>query len=465
MDDGKDLAADDVVVLDDDGEIFQKTTRSGNRRPIDSKRDFENQKKTIAEEIQRETREANMKREAILRLIGLMKTLDPIYEESKEKAEIVRKKLLPKKKAIKEDVHLRQMYMAIGMEGNTFFEAGSKVELNNQAEALRALKNKNLNFSRDIAHRSQAYATFTARHRDSIRKTVIADKELFKKTRIGKNDKLQQDFSKMNQGILKDKLNTSDYATKKNAQFDYLDQSIKLDDNVLDIIEDDAPEKFDQMVRDLWDKKNAPPPVQVLASPAPAAPAPIKKPPSVREDSIVIADNIDASKDDLLSMDFDSDKEQPPKPKTPIPEPKEEPKTPPKEVPPPPPPKEENPPPPPVKEDIPPPPPILQPTIPPPPPILQPTIPPPPPLATTPLPPPPILPPPPKEEKPEPPVEIPPPPAPPKEEPAPPKVEPAPPKEEPKAPPPPSKVSLEDLFHSPDAFAFQENLTKFKKGE
>ena len=302
------MEVDDIIVVDDDGEVFQKTKREDpNENAMTSKTEFARQKKIMIEEIQRENREANMKREAIIRLVGLMKTLDPLYQESKEKADIIRKELNVKKKAIKGDNNMRRMFAAIGLEGNEFFEQGSKVCTNSHTESVRQMKIKNLPIARDIIHRCQGYATITGRHRDQFRKTEQGDKELFKKTRIGKNDKLQQDFNNMNKGIDKDKLNTSDYGVKKNTQYDFLDQSIKMDDRVLKIDDSDAEEKFDQMVKDLWDKKTAPPPAPVYVQVA--KPFDEKKP----DDSFEIADVIEADRDELLSLDFESKEEEKPK--------------------------------------------------------------------------------------------------------------------------------------------------------
>ena len=553
-DDGKDMEVDDIIVVDDDGEVFQKTKREDpNENVMTSKTEFARQKKIMIEEIQRENREANMKREAIIRLVGLMKTLDPLYQESKEKADIIRKQLNVKKKAIKGDDNMRRMFAAIGLEGNEFFEQGSKVCTNSHTESVRQMKIKNLPIARDIIHRCQGYATITGRHRDQFRKTEQGDKELFKKTRIGKNDKLQQDFNNMNKGIDKDKLNTSDYGVKKNTQYDFLDQSIKMDDRVLKIDDYDAEEKFDQMVKDLWDKKTAPPPAPVyvpVAKPVEensvAKPVEEKKP----DDSFEIADVIEADGDELLSLDFESKDDEKPKetekatttsPKPKIEEPpneaepiEEEPKSfymltpdPPMAegvAPPPPPPlaivtpppkprtqeppkeaepvKEEptefyrlTPDPPaeeglaePVKEEptgfymLTPDPPMAEGVAPPPPPPLA-TVapPPPPPLATVAPPPPPPPPPLPKKEKPSQ-QETPPASEPRKEEtpatipeqlkektpaPAPEplkKAAPAPPPQPPKLDDP-KKTTLEDLFEAPDAFKYQEQLEKFKKGK
>ena len=487
------MEVDDIIVVDDDGEVFQKTKREDpNENAMTSKTEFARQKKIMIEEIQRENREANMKREAIIRLVGLMKTLDPLYQESKEKADIIRKELNVKKKAIKGDNNMRRMFAAIGLEGNEFFEQGSKVCTNSHTESVRQMKIKNLPIARDIIHRCQGYATITGRHRDQFRKTEQGDKELFKKTRIGKNDKLQQDFNNMNKGIDKDKLNTSDYGVKKNTQYDFLDQSIKMDDRVLKIDDSDAEEKFDQMVKDLWDKKTAPPPAPVYVQVA--KPFDEKKP----DDSFEIADVIEADRDELLSLDFESKEEEKPKETENVPTAPLKPKIeePPKEAEPV---KEEptgfymlTPDPPmaegdaePVKEEptgfymfTPDPPAEESVAAPPPPPLATVTPPPPPPLATVAPPPPPPLP---KNEKPskqetppasesrkeETPATIPEPikdktPAPAQE----------PPKKEAPAPPPqppklddPQKTTLEDLFEAPDAFKYQEQLEKFKKGK
>lgn len=73
------------------------------------------------------SRETNMKREVVLKLMGLLKAIDPLFLETKEKLEIGRKKLMGLKKAIKDDELLRQMFIEVGFEGSTFMDLGSKI--------------------------------------------------------------------------------------------------------------------------------------------------------------------------------------------------------------------------------------------------------------------------------------------------------------------------------------------------
>lgn len=515
-DDGKEMKDDEVIVLDDHGDIVQKTKfRDSNDAAVKDSDEFNRQRYAMVEEIQRLTRESNIKRDVILKLIGLLKTLDPLFEAGNEKIDVIRKKLKEPKKNVKDEDDTRLMFMEIGLEGNTFFDQGSKVTKDTHNRAVKDLRLKNLNFARDVTQRSQGYSTAMSRYRDDISKRINMDKELFQRQRMGKNDKLQQDFNKMNRGVNNEKLNQSDYGIKKNDQQDYMEDSIYLEDEVLRVITDEPEEKFDDMVDKLRKKKQAAqqqqqsqpqqpkiviPPKRQLPPPKKAATPPQEKkeevkPPHEEEEPIIIDDVEEPNKNDLLPMDeFDDHKPSPKKKEdsydmgdgaaTPLPPPKQA--TPHDTstdgAPPPAPPADETPkqvippadessipPPPPIlggdrapPSSIPPPPPILSGNIPPPPPILSGNIPPPPPLlpgtanpASIP-PPPPLLPgiggsPPPP----------PPPPAPPKEEPK--KEEPK--KEEKPPAPDPSKTTLEDLLNSTTPYDYQDKLGKFSKGE
>ena len=57
----------------------------------------------MVDEIQRLNREANVKREVVIRLLGLLKTLDPLFLEGREKCEVMRKKLQGPKKNVKDE--------------------------------------------------------------------------------------------------------------------------------------------------------------------------------------------------------------------------------------------------------------------------------------------------------------------------------------------------------------------------
>lgn len=398
LDDGKDIKADEVIVLDDHGEVLQKTRLSDHNGNIEKDAElFEQQRRAMVDEIQRIQRESNIKRDAILKLVGLLKSLDPLFADSKDKVEVMRKKLQGPKKNVKEDDDLRQMFVEIGMEGNQFFDQGTKVVRDSHPKMMKELRVKNLDFARDTDHRSQGYTTTMNRYRDDLMKKILANREAFRKTRVGKNDKLQNDFNSMNRGIDNDKLNQSDYALKKNELPEYMDQSIHLEDEILKTIDKDPEEEFERMVRDLQRKRKepAPPaPPKENRPPPKKADQPPPPPPPPKDDSFVIAEDEPAAVNDneILSMDFDDEpapakKEPqianpppPPKPPTPkAPTPKAA--TPPKPASPKPEPaqkKEEPVPAPPPPAPIPPAPPA---NIPPPPPLLSNTAPPPPPPA------------------------------------------------------------------------------------
>ena len=510
-----------MLLVDDDFNIIQKT-KVDDKDPDRSERELRKQKEVLVEEIQRLSRESNMKREVILKLVGLLKAIDPLFLETKEKLDIARKKLHGLKKGVKEDDALRLMFMEVGMEGNEFFEKGSKVIKDTHRDMLGDIKNLNLEFSRDVAHRSQGYSTTMARYRDDLREKIFAEKELFKKARIGKNDKLQLDFSEMNKGINLDRLNQSDYPTKK-QEAEQRETEISLEVEVARVLEegDGAKQTYDEMVRDLKRKRDLggqdkdpagpnkgskedgkgapansgkslpqkkepepkPPQEQVQKQPTQRPPTPIPEQPD--EDDIVIADDIEEPADFIpMNLDDEDDGDNNKKPEElpkqdpqPMPPQKEEPKpAPPKEEPKPEPPKEQ-PKPEPPKEDPKPEPPKEQPK--PEPPKEQPK------------------PEPPKEQpKPEPPKAEPKqeaPPEPPKEAP---KPVPEPPKEAPKTIPPPPKddedeeakkrknkdkkpqepakeeppqpegeklVTLEDLLNASTSYEFQGKFGKYNQ--
>lgn len=471
-DDGKEIQKDEVILLDDKGNILQKS-KVGDKMKGNEATDeeFESQRTAMVKEIQQLTRETNIKREVIIKLVGLLKTLDPLFAQGKEQIEIMRNKLKEPRKLIKDENEMRELFMEIGFEGSQFFDQGTKALKDTYPAAIKLLRGKDLPFARDVEDRAQGYSIVMSKHRDGIAKTVASDREMFRKQRIGKKDKLQQDFNHMNRGVENDKLNTSDYGTKKIGQPDYMDQSMRFEDEVLKIIDIDPEERFDEMLEALKykkknpaqpeEKKPAPLPIKKpVPAPEPKAPEPVKQPdPTPADGDSDDADIVDYfdepandNKDDLLPIDFDDEepKSAPksPRPPTPPQEPAPEPEKP---VPPPPP------------ANIPPPPS----NIPPPPPI---NLPPPPPSS---IPPPPSLPPgavdapkaPPESIPPPPPLNLPPPPPPASTPPPPPQnlLPPPPPPPKKDVPPPPPPTTLEDLLASQSPIEFQDNLKKFEK--
>jgi hypothetical protein len=226
-----------------------------------------------------------------------------------------------------------------------------------------------------------------ARYRDDLREKIFAEKELFKKARIGKNDKLQLDFSEMNKGINLDRLNQSDYPTKK-QEAEQRETEISLEVEVARVLEegDGAKQTYDEMVRDLKRKRDLggqdkdpagpnkgskedgkgaptnsgktlpqkkepepkPPQEQVQKQHTQRPPTPIPEQPD--EDDIVIADDIEEPADFIpMNLDDEDDGDNNKKPEElpkqvpqPMPPQKEEPKpAPPKEEPKPEPPKEQ----------------------------------------------------------------------------------------------------------------------------
>lgn len=91
-----------MIILDDNNEILQKTNRRDVNDYVSRNEDeFETQKAAVVDEIQRLNREANIKRDVIIKLMGLLKILDPLFSEGKDKCEAMRKKLQPPKKLVK----------------------------------------------------------------------------------------------------------------------------------------------------------------------------------------------------------------------------------------------------------------------------------------------------------------------------------------------------------------------------
>ena len=189
-DDGSLIDRDDVIIVDDDLNIVART-KIGNPSSFNrDENDLQQQKTALVDEIQRMSRETNMKREVVLKLMGLLRAIDPLFLETKEKLEIGRKKLMGLKKAIKDDELLRQMFIEMGFEGSTFMDLGSKIVKDTQKDLANNLKTRNLDFARDVQHRSQGYGTIVSRYRDELREKIFAERDLFKKARMGKNDKL-----------------------------------------------------------------------------------------------------------------------------------------------------------------------------------------------------------------------------------------------------------------------------------
>ena len=333
LDDGMPIEDDDVIVVDEGMSILQKTKVDDTSRQDRNGMELLQQKAALIEEVQRLNRESNMKREVVLRLVGLLRAMDPLFLETKEKAEITRKKLYGMKRGIKDDDNMRRMFMAIGLEGNEFFEIGSKIKKDTHKNIINNLKTKDLDYSRDISHRSLGYGTKMARYRDSLRPKIFGEKELFKKTRIGKNDKLQQDFNNMNDGIDQDKLNPSRYPTRR-LEGENRENDVQLDNEISEIYGDGegANEKFDQLLNKLgkenlnlnledikakkanprlWDR-----PFEYLPESEITAEPENSKQPEIMEqskipiadDEIEIIDDIDPNQSaELLNMDSDND--------------------------------------------------------------------------------------------------------------------------------------------------------------
>jgi hypothetical protein len=248
-DDGRDIHSDDVIVVDDDLNVIQKTRINDTAKP-GHRLDLQQQKSALVDEIQQLTRESNTKRDVVLKLTGLLKAMDPVFLEAREKIEIARRKLLTLKRGVSDDEAKRMIFMEIGLEGLNFIDDGTKVKKDTHNSLLNTLKTENLLFSRDVSHRCQGYATEMARYRDMLREKIFADKELFRQVHVGKKVKHEQEFDAMNKGIDPDKLNQSDYITRKQDQ-ELPDYEIDLDEEVDQVLEpaDGAKEAWEEMLR------------------------------------------------------------------------------------------------------------------------------------------------------------------------------------------------------------------------
>lgn len=326
IDDGRQIEDDDVIMLDDDGDILQKTKMTAEEKLLYKDDElYEQERKALVEEIQRNNREANIKRELILKTLGLLKTLDPLFVEGRDRVDKMRKKLLVPKKLVQGENMLRQMVKEVGLEGNAFFHGGSKVLVDTHPDMIKKMRDKNAAFANEAGPRSHGYANVMSKYRDEIWDKVDKNRDLFKKTRVGKTQKMHDDFDEMNEGIEADRLNQSDYNIKRDDLDDLADRTIYFDDDVQDVIMDEPEAKFLEMLKELRDKRDQspPPPPPVVAPkppPRPQTPPKPQPPPRPPTPEPEIVEVVDHNPVDILPMDPPSPKHLTPKAMTPEPQ-------------------------------------------------------------------------------------------------------------------------------------------------
>lgn len=253
-DDGKEIYSDEVLVVDEDLSVIQKTRIGQKGMSFRGTSDLEAQKMALVDEIQDMTRDSNIKREAMLKLAGLMKTLDPLLLETKEKVEILRLKLASLKKQVTDEEALRLLFLDLGLDGSQFMDKGSKMKANNFKDTVSSLKNENLDLGRDVEHRCQGYGTETAKYRDDLRAKLFDDPMAFKKQKLNINEKLQDDFRGMNDGIDYDGLINPTLPTKKPT--DHHDHPLWLVKDIEKTVEESEGAKalFDEMCKNMKKK-------------------------------------------------------------------------------------------------------------------------------------------------------------------------------------------------------------------
>ena len=255
---------EDVVEVDSNGDVmFGRGSCSGSvQSEIFEMRKLEEhlidqrlQCDAVAREVKRLHREANEKRQALLMLTGVTRTLDPLFDDAVKALDRVGGVLEKHKKRvtmIENETFYRKMFRRIGgYHGIRFFELGSDVQQRCFDSIIKTLKKRMVKFYEDVEDRSHAYFTHTSRFRDLVKVMIHLNcqktGDMFMK--LTKKEEMAEKLYRVNQDLDYGKiLIGAKVSTQSNPR--RFRRSMKLESKceILDVLDQNIDRRFQELV-------------------------------------------------------------------------------------------------------------------------------------------------------------------------------------------------------------------------
>lgn len=221
----QELQNDDVIELDDDGNIIahDRVSRAGSSvNELTQQKDIESlraQVKALARETQRLRRQANWKRQCAFMLAGVSKALDPVFEKSRQRITDVCRPLENIRKTIKDDKTLKRLFIEVGgYQGEVLFkrgDKGSKLKLETYKNIDSQVRKDCLEFLEDIRHESRSYRTHISKYGDLVQVLADANPMIYKIKKLNKKEFAEEKVRRIQEGIDENELEFGDYLAPK----------------------------------------------------------------------------------------------------------------------------------------------------------------------------------------------------------------------------------------------------------
>ena len=246
----------DILELDSEGEILDiDNIEEDDDRVNGNIETLKNTKNAYIEEFQMIQKEINDKRQAIIQILGLTKSLDPLFVTTKEKVEKARKKIKGFRDNVKGEENQRFMFRAYRRLGQMFFDRGSRLSTDNFKKIKRKIDRIDLLKSRDVVHRSGGYNTKMSTYQIIWRVLIHHDKELFRKTIVNSKERMFETLANIQKGIKQEKIKNEDYDTTKEEIYNKKRNSIYLENEIDEIITDEVDQNFEKLKEKIIGKK------------------------------------------------------------------------------------------------------------------------------------------------------------------------------------------------------------------
>ena len=249
-----------VIEMDDEGNVItEANNESGSRRSSKAELIFKKknleilklQKDAVTREIESMHKECNNKRQIIMMLTGLTRSLDPLSATAQKKLNKYRIKLQAMRGQIVDETLKREMFRAIkGLPGGQFFDSGSLLDVDGYGQIIRSLKRNMPHHYEDVEARNMAYYTRCRKFRD-VSTFVVESMNvlLFKTKKLSKKEELEKKKEEISLGIdAKKQVNAMKATASKKKQAIYVERSMKLDGDVEEEIDEEIEEKYLEMI-------------------------------------------------------------------------------------------------------------------------------------------------------------------------------------------------------------------------
>lgn len=223
----------DIIEMDGSNNIlnFAKIQLISQKKEEAEIQQLRAQKESLTEEVESIYTDINDRHECILQMLGIMKALDPVFEEAKQTLDSQVPTLKNAKNNLKDSETKKKMFFEVDQSSNRFLRDNSAVNPETYEQGLKKISQINWKRATDSKLGCLSYASFYHKQIEALMEFATVKSKVYKHSSEDLQRALEQELHFRQEDYnMKAHFVEADHSQRKR-------HSIKIDDNVDDVIQ------------------------------------------------------------------------------------------------------------------------------------------------------------------------------------------------------------------------------------